>query len=110
MPIQIRLLKRAIVQILTGVVLLVLVFIGYVAWSSHRGENRAIAACAELPLEMSLVDARTHASHMVVIPRLLMVSDDLIAVGFEGAFADRWFCNVRFVDGNIAEHEIRLLD
>ncbi len=107
---QLRLLKRAIVQIITGVVFLVLLFIGYIALATHLGERRAIAACAEMPVGMSFADAHAYAGKVVDKRRLLLVSDDFIAVGFEGAIMDRWFCNSKFVDGRLVEHEIRLLD
>ena len=99
---QTRLVKRAVIQISTAIVTLVLTFFVYVFWASSRGEQSATNACASLPVGMPFPEAVAIVTRMDVKPQLRFMSNDEISVGFEGALMDRWFCNVSAVDGKVA--------
>jgi hypothetical protein len=107
---QLRLIKRALVQLTTSGVLLVGGFSAYVAFASSRAESRAAAVCKAVPVSTSEAVARANLKSATEDPRLFFSSPGLVSAGFRGAMADRWFCKVTIADGEVTSSEVYLLD
>jgi hypothetical protein len=107
---QLRLIKRALVQLATLGVLLVCGFSAYVTFASSRAESRAAAICKAVPVSTSEAVARASLKSATQDPRLFFSSPGLVSVGFRGAMADRWFCKVTTANGEVSSTEVYLLD
>lgn len=107
---QLRLIKVALVQIMTIFFLCVLALIGVAKIATDGLESKAEAICDSVPLG-SGVDAAIRAiqgadTHV----KLKITSPSFPGVAFGGPFTGRWFCSFTVVDGKVVAHEIRYLD
>ena len=107
---QLRLLKVAIVQIVTLFLLCVVAFIAYAEIASVRAKSKAEAVCNSVVIGSSIDVATKAIEGTETEKRLLSVSPEFLSIGFRGAFVERWHCNLRISDGRVAAYEIRLLD
>ena len=105
-----RLLKRAIVQLISTFALALCAFFAYGEIASYRAQSKAEAACASFPDGMPIEVATATALAIEAEPRLRFISSEHIYVGFRGAFLDRWICAVSIRDGKVLDHEVRLID
>jgi hypothetical protein len=103
-------LKRAVLQILALLLFLLAIFLGYSHWATSRGEGNARSACNAIQVGMPVAEAEKVATKVSENPRLLRISEGFTSVGYEGAFVDKWLCNVRSTNGHVTELEVRLLD
>lgn len=105
-----KLLWVAFVQIVTGFVLLVAVFLGYAGFATHSARGKAEALCKSIPIGTEARVAEAAMASIDTNPRLRFSSEDHLSTGFYGALLDRWFCNVSISDGKVIENEVRLID
>jgi len=100
--------RRAAVQSLVAALIVVSLFFAYASIATHLGRSRAEAVCASVSVGMS-ADAAQEVLR-AADPAVRQVSNGFLAVGFKGAFLDRWMCNLRTAGGRAVEREVRLVD
>lgn len=107
---KLRLLKLALVQVATALVLLVATFLAYAELASHSGRAKAEALCLTMPVGSDVKVAEAAIASADIDSRMRFSSTERMGGGFHGAFLDRWFCYVAISEGKIVGTEVRLID
>jgi hypothetical protein len=106
---KLRLLKIALVQLITAAIIIVVIFFAYTSYISSRAKLKAQSVCNSIPIGMAAKDAEKIAFKSAE-HHLLFTSNAQISVGFRGALMERWFCDLELKQEKVAGHEIRLID
>ncbi|MES2949465.1 MAG: hypothetical protein V4858_13070 [Pseudomonadota bacterium] len=107
---NLRYLKRALVQIATLFVVLVAAFLACAAFATHSGRTKAEALCTTVPVGTNARTAEIAFASADTDAWLRFSKPDQIGAGFHGAFMERWMCNVAISDGKVVGNEGRLVD
>lgn len=107
---QLRLVKVALVQIVTIFFLCVLAFVGVAEIASYGSKSKAEALCDSVPPGSSVDAAIKAIQGADTHAKLKITSPPYLGVAFGGAFLDRWLCSFTTADGKVVAREIRYLD
>jgi hypothetical protein len=108
--VKIKLLKKTFVQIVAVLLSFIFLFIGYGSITSKYAKSKAEEVCTSIPVGTSSDTAVKTIQQIDTDPKLILLSPNMISVGFRGAFLDRWFCNLSIDQDRVISGEIRLLD
>ena len=107
---QPRLLKRALIQIATVFVLIVITLLGYVTFATRSAKSQAEALCQAIPPGTSVDQAQTELVTSRSDPGLYFTFPGRMGNGYYGAFKERWVCSLDISNEIVVRNEVRLID
>jgi hypothetical protein len=100
----------AIVQIAFALVVAVVAFLAYAGITTHRASANAADLCKKVHIGQ---DARSAEATLLGGAGDFVIggmSSGELGIGYKGAFVEKWFCHVSFVDGRVSKVETIHLD
>ncbi len=85
-------------------------FIAYAGYANHRGESGANNLCDSMRAGEAVVSARAKMVASGGNLKLLDYDADVMSVYFQGAFVERYSCNVWHANGKVTRTDVHHLD